>query len=86
MKNIITFAESPPKKNPPLDMGQYYKHTNDGVYILARTSHGLYALIGLVFGNRWSDPALITNVDAIFSNQRNDFELVTSPFTVTPGE
>lgn len=53
-------------------------------FIVAQPTFNQYALIGLNDGNRWNEPS--KNVDQIFAGDKDKFELVTEPFTITPGE
>jgi len=63
--------------------GQFFLNKKDGsTYILAMIRSTEYALIGLNEGNRYSDPT--KTPEGAFANDRADFALVTSPFTITP--
>ena len=84
MNNTVTLS-APKTKILDVYVGQYYHHmTLKQVNIVSRITHNLFVLISLEDGNRWREPT--KDINHIFDDARDQFELVTSPFTVTPGE
>lgn len=81
MNKIKHNTQTSPK--PTLQVGQFYLHKNGGTYLLAAVSFASYALICLEEGNRRCNP--VTTIDEVFGkNRRDEFTLITNPFTVTP--
>ena len=84
MNNKITISTEK-SKTSDVYVGQFYYHMRlKQVFIVALTTPAEYCLIGLIDGNRWNNPC--KDVKKIFNGDKDKFELVTSSFTVTPGE
>ena len=72
------------EKDVELVKGQLYYHAGDNdLYILAQVAFKRFALICLNDGDYWcSRPG---SMSAAFGSSWADFELITSPITLTPG-
>lgn len=79
-----------PKKRVPLKKGQLYMHEDGEVYILASLDGDSYGLICLNDGNFWTEPNVcmedvFRSAERNFRSGQSEFELITSPITLTPG-
>lgn len=78
------------KKHTPLQRGQLYMHDEGEVYILASLDGDSYGLICLNDGNFWTEPEVcmedvFRSAERNFRSGQSEFELITSPITLTPG-
>lgn len=66
-----------------LKEGQFFFEEEDAdTYILALVGRNKYQLISLKEGNRFIDPS--PTMEGAFGSRREDFTLITDPFTITP--
>lgn len=72
-----------PEVENKLESGQFYFNSEDkNTYILTHVRHDEYQLISLKDGNRWDEPT--KKINEVFDNRKDEFTLVTLPFTITP--
>lgn len=60
---------------PVVRRGQYYKHKDGEIYIVAYAGEDKYSLISIAYGSRWSEPC---DIEEVFCHRRKDFTLIES--------
>lgn len=80
--NEIIFSEEPSPETPIYKAGQFWRNwSTDVLYFLGYSPDGNFCLTNLETGCLWADGY----VEDIFDGDKYKFTLVTSPFTVKPG-
>lgn len=76
------------KPDPAPKVGQFYQLLVEGspynrnVFFLVQDGNDLFSLIDLSDGRPWANPH--EEIEDVFGNQKEEFRLITSPFTITP--
>lgn len=76
--NKITHTQKP----AALQIGQFFRHKCGETFLLGRVESGSFTLMCLDDGDSWHGAR--EAVEETFFNQIEDFELIVSPFTITP--
>ena len=71
--NTVTLET--PYNNNSVKVGQYYKNNRSGdFFIISKVDNDKYALISLIYGNRFINS--VSDINEIFSDKKRDFDLI----------
>lgn len=78
MKTKVTInKKSPEDADPFAEMGAFYRHkVSNDLYILAKVDKGLFCLVFLLDGNRYTDPK--STISDVFSGSADNFIKIPS--------
>ena len=83
--NKVTYSSQ--QATPAIKVGQFYRWKGGGsednyeLYLVSRVRTN-FVLICLEDGLNWADAS--ENIEDVFDNSQDEFELITTPFTIKP--